>query len=80
MRGKPLGFPLQFAEIRSRQLGENFASKIFPRASKTALLAATHEAGFSQYPAGIARFRLGSAAFVHENLASLRFSVRYSDL
>ena len=27
VRGKPLGFPLQFAEIRSRQLGENFASR-----------------------------------------------------
>ena len=35
--------------------------------------AAAREAVLSQCPSGIARFRLGSAAFVHENLAVLRF-------
>ncbi len=34
-RGKPLGFPLKFAQFRSRQLGEKLASRIFTRASKT---------------------------------------------
>ena len=45
-----------------------------------ALLAATPEAGFSQYPVGYCSLPPRLRRLVHENLASLRFSVRYFDL
>ena len=45
-----------------------------------ALLAATHEAGFSQCPIVHCSLPPWLRRLVHENLATLRFSVRYSDL
>ncbi|HIY45303.1 MAG TPA: hypothetical protein H9731_02175 [Candidatus Borkfalkia excrementipullorum] len=69
LQGKRKGMYKDVHDRRALLLLNNLAR------AKTTLLAATPEAGFSQYPTGIARFRLGSAALVHENLAPLRFSV-----
>ena len=55
-------------------LKQKVRTKLLARA-KTTLLAATHEAGFSQYPNGHCSLPPRLRRLVHENLAVLRFSV-----